>query len=207
MQVSWYGQSCLKFTSAQTTLITDPLDPKTGIRLPKMPADVLVLSQPDEPSRSNASIVGGSPFRIDGPGEYEVKGIFIYGIADAENPGTIDYKFLIEQMSVGILHGLTREPSQAELELLEGTDILFIPVGQKGGFDAKRAAAVVSQLEPRIIVPIDYAIKGLREKLDTEKPFVKELGQAELQSIAKLKIVQSQLPQEHMVVNVLTPSV
>ena len=62
-------------------------------------------------------------------------------------------------------------------EALGTPDILFIPVGGGDTIDAETAAKVVTQIEPRIIVPMHYKISGLTGKLDSVDMFMKEVGE------------------------------
>lgn len=205
MHISWYGQSCFKITSTQTALVTDPPSPATGVHLPKTPADILVLSRRSEPKRSHTESVGGSPFIIDGPGEFEVKGIFVYGIPHDEAEGSTLFLFKVEQMSIAFLDGLNRDLEQKELELFETVDILIVPIGGKDMLNGKKAADVISQIEPRIVIPMNYKIPGLKEPLDIQQAFSKEMGQTEQESIDKLKIARSGLPQEKLQIVFLNP--
>jgi len=87
--------------------------------------------------------------------------------------------------------------SDKQLESLGGVDILLIPVGGKYTLDAKKAVEVVSQIEPRIVIPMHYQIEGLKYDLDPVEKFIKELG-VKPRHEEKLKISKKDLPAEDM---------
>src|SRR3989338_7254171 len=82
---NWYGQSCFEISVANTkdhpaVIIIDPFDEKIGLKVPSLEGQILLMSH-DHPDHSNTKAVKGNPFVIDGPGEYEIGGVFIKGIA------------------------------------------------------------------------------------------------------------------------------
>ncbi len=84
MQIIWYGQSCFQILTnpkknGQVSIIIDPFDETLGLRIPKMEADVLLISH-DHYDHNNIKAVSGDYFLIKNPGEYEIKGVFIKGI-------------------------------------------------------------------------------------------------------------------------------
>lgn len=209
MLIQWYGQACLKVQAkpgpnGEVTVVFDPFDPKIGLKLPKLQADVLALTH-DHYDHNYAAGIGGDYFLITGPGEYEVKQTFIYGV-----PGYHDDKqgaergaitmYLLESEGLSLAHlgdlGQT-ELSQAQLEYLEGVHILVLPVGGTYTVNAKQAAAIVAQVEPRIVIPIHYQIPGLKlgKPLDGVDKFVRELG-LKPQTEDKLKVTLKDIPQE-----------
>lgn len=91
----------------------------------------------------------------------------------------------------------------AQLEKLAGTDILLIPVGGKYTIDAKKAVEVISQIEPRIVIPMHYKTEGVKIDLDPLDKFIKEIGVAPSYE-EKLKISKKDLPQEDMELVILS---
>lgn len=214
MIITWIGQSCFKIQDKLgpegVTLVTDPYDKATGLKVPNFEADIITISR-DHTDHNNSSALRGEPFVIKIPGEYDVKGVMVQGIpsahkddssADKEN---VIYRIEMDNLTIVHLGALGHVLSDEQLESLEGVDILLIPVGGGSGLDAKQAVEVVSQLEPRIVVPMHYKINGLKEPLDEVEKFIKELGVSPL-SEEKLKISQKDLPQEGMSLFVLNPS-
>jgi L-ascorbate metabolism protein UlaG (beta-lactamase superfamily) len=138
------------------------------------------------------------PFVVNGPGDYEVKEIFIKGvlsdalIADKKYINTI-YAFSVDEINIVFLGALADiEFSKESHEAINSPDILFIPVGGlpaqagKGMLDAKAAAKLASSLEPKLIIPMDYDDVAL-------KTFLKELGEEKTEAVDKLTLKRKDL--------------
>jgi L-ascorbate metabolism protein UlaG (beta-lactamase superfamily) len=111
----------------------------------------------------------------------------------------------MDGLTIAHLGDIGHTLSDEQLESLEGVDILILPVGGDYTLDAKKAVEVVSQIEPRIVIPMHYKIKGLNLPLDEVDKFNKELGISPVIE-EKLKISRKDLPQEGMELFVLNPS-
>src|SRR5436190_2050026 len=81
MEIIWHGQSCFKIKGKTSSVVIDPFDPNMmGLKLPKdLSADVLLITHA-HPDHNNIEAVSGDPVVIEGPGEYEVKGVSVTGI-------------------------------------------------------------------------------------------------------------------------------
>jgi L-ascorbate metabolism protein UlaG (beta-lactamase superfamily) len=86
--------------------------------------------------------------------------------------------YLIEIDDVRICHlgDLGHSLDDSEAEPLTSADVLLVPVGGRSAISATQAAEVVRQLEPRYVVPMHYAIPGLKVQLDPIDRFLKEIG-------------------------------
>jgi L-ascorbate metabolism protein UlaG (beta-lactamase superfamily) len=215
MEITYIGHSCFKIKGKELSIVIDPYDPKIGYKLPKLEADV-VLSSHDHDDHSNVSGVTGSRFVIDSPGEYEISGAFINGLAtfhddkDGEKRGK-NTIYSIDMDGFTILHlgDLGHELSDATLENLGAVDVLMIPVGGHYTIDAEVASKVVASIEPGYVIPMHYKTadsKGNDEIVGVDK-FLEEMGVAKtVQTVDKLKITsKSDIPEETEVI-VLTPS-
>lgn len=207
MVITWLGHSCFKIQnkpgSDGVTVITDPFDKSTGLKVPRLEANIITVSH-NHHDHNNINAINGSPFVINGAGEYEVNGVFIEGMEayhdekqGAERGKIIMYRIDINDMSVAHLGDLGHVLDAKQLEKFEGTDVLLIPVGGNYTIDAKKAVEVVSQIEPRIVIPMHYKTTGLKIDLDSVDKFIKELGLNPTYE-DKLKINKKDLPQEDM---------
>ena len=212
MLITWLGHSCFKIQDKAgpdgVTIITDPFDKSVGLKAPRLEADIVTVSH-DHSDHNNVSAIKGNPYIIRGAGEYEVKRVFIEGAEayhddkqGAERGKNIIYRIDIEDMSVSHLGDLGHTLDAKQLEKLEGTDILLIPVGGVYTIGAKKAVEVVSQIEPRIIIPMHYKIPGLTVNIEGVDKFIKELGIKPTYE-EKLKISKRDLPAEDMELVVL----
>lgn len=207
MFITWLGHSCFKIQNKigpdGITITTDPFDKSTGLKVPNFESDIITVSH-DHADHNNVKALRGNPFIINTAGEYDVKGITIAGVEThhdakkgSERGRNIVYRIEVDDVSVSHLGDLGHTLDNKHLELLVGTDILLIPVGGVYTIDAKTAVEIVSQIEPRIIIPMHYAVPGLKIKLDGVEKFIKEMGLKPTYE-DKLKISKKDLPQEDM---------
>lgn len=207
MYITWMGHSCFKIqnkiTSDGITVTTDPFDKKIGLKAPSYESDIVTVSH-DHYDHNNTKALRGKPFIIDTAGEYDYKGVSIQGIESyhdtkggKERGLNIIYRIIIDDISVSHLGDLGHKLDNKQLDVLAGTDILLIPVGGKYTIDAKKAVEVVSQIEPRIVIPMHYKIPGLKLDIAGVDKFIKELGVKPTEE-DKLKISKKELPQEDM---------
>jgi L-ascorbate metabolism protein UlaG (beta-lactamase superfamily) len=179
MTLTWFGLSSFKITGKDITIITDPFGAKTGLSPVRGGADVIILSNPQLEWSNNLTSITGTPFVINGPGEYDIKSTFIIGKA-AENKelgaNTI-YCIEIDDVRIAFFGAFNQASlTDEQKEALEGCDIVLIPVGGKQVLDYEQAAKIATQLEPYYIVPHSYKTTGLSLTLDKLDNFVKELG-------------------------------
>jgi len=205
MEITWYGQNCFRMTERATlTVVTDPFDAKTGMEPPKLKADVVTMSKVDDPKSGNVNaIVGaqrGDVRKIIGPGEYELGGVFITGVAmksdkkGAEGKTTV-YAFNFDGLTVAHLGGLSFVPTQSQIDALETVNILLVPASGDGELSASQASEIISMIEPNIVVPMGFGKKST----DALGKFLKEMGISSPKAQESLKITKSQLPEDTQV--------
>jgi len=188
------------------SIVTDPFDTKIGYgELKFNKTDIATISH-DAPGHNNAEGVKAEVV-LTRPGEYEIGGVFITGVAmyDRERPDrtspNIVFVFDFGNISVCHLGDLDYVPDQSQVEALGPIDVLLVPVGGGGGLASSQAVEVISLIEPGIVVPMHYntpasTIKGL-EGVDR---FLKEMGLAAVASQDSLKITSTASLEETQVV-------
>jgi len=144
---------------------------------------------------------------IDGPGEYEVKGVMITGVParlhidESANRGAV-YSILVDGVNVVVAGNIAGKLDESQVENLGQVDVLVVPVGGGGlTLDAEGAAAVVTQLEPSYVVPVHFDDENMQYPVPQAKldVFLKEMGvNPEPQS--KLRIAGKEAPAETQVV-------
>ncbi|MAF26084.1 MBL fold metallo-hydrolase [bacterium] len=208
MYLTWYGQSCFKIQGADTTVVTDPFDKTYGLKTARGPADIVTISH-DHTDHNAAGLIKGTsdkgPFIIDRAGEYEVGSVFVFGLPTwhddsegSERGPNIVFRFEVEGVSIVHLGDLGHSLSNGALEKIEGADVLLIPVGGTYTLDAKAATKIISQVEPRLVIPMHYKVPGLKLNLGTVDTFCKELGVSSGERVKKLKITKKELPADEM---------
>ncbi|MFH1667819.1 MAG: MBL fold metallo-hydrolase [Candidatus Komeilibacteria bacterium] len=202
MHLYWHGQTCMKIQDNGITIAIDPYKLKT-IKSPRMAADILLLTSKD--FQSAASSISGDTFMIDSPGEYEVKGIFINGIGNNGNNDQVFYHLEVNGVTLAHLGRIKKgELTDKQLETIENVDILMIPVGGDDGATAKEAASLISQIEPKLVVPIYYQTAKTSGKLDKIDVFQKQMG-IKAETVDKLIVKEKDIPQDEMRMIILKP--
>lgn len=213
MIITWQGHSCFKIQDKigpdGVTVVTDPFDKKTGLKVPGFEADIVTVSHQHH-DHNNVEALRGNPFIITSPGEYDRKGVLIEGIdsyhdknSGGERGNNVIYRIEIDDISVAHLGDLGHTLDNAQLEKLVGTDVLLIPVGGKYTIDAQQAVEVIAQIEPRIVIPMHYKVDGLTLDIEGVDKFIKAIGIAPTYE-EKLKIAKKDLPQEDMELVILS---
>ena len=117
--------------------------------------------------------------------------------------------YVIESEGIKICHlgFLNKEElSSIEEEEIGDIDILMVPVGGGGALDAKKAAKIVSQIEPKIIIPMHYHIPGLKPKLSKINDFLEVLGIKSPEQQPKLSIKKRDISGVEAKTIILTPA-
>ena len=200
MDISWLGHSCFRIRGSHATVITDPYSPDLGYSLGKPTADIVTVSH-QHVGHSYVQGIGGEPRLVTGPGEYEISGILIIGIAtfhDAEGGkergrNTV-YLMEVDEVSVCHLGDLGHVLTAEQVEELGNVDVLLLPVGGVSTINAPMAAEVVRQLEPKAVVPMHYKTPALSWELQPVERFLKEIGVKDINPQPKLSFTRSSLP-------------
>jgi len=207
MDISWLGHSCFRIKGKGAAIVTDPYDPEfIGMKKLKTSADIVTVSHHHK-DHDAVQFVEGNPFVVDGAGEYEVKGVRIQGVQtfhddkNGKDRGR-NTMYVIEIDGIIICHcgDLGHELESSQLELLPDIDILMVPVGGKFTIDASTALKVISQIEPKVVIPMHYSIPGLAFELDTVEEFLVLNSKSKVEPIDKYSITKEKLPDQEEIV-------
>lgn len=178
----WFGHNCFRIRAREATVLTDPIGRGTGFTLPKQTADLVTISH-DHPGHANLDAVKPEFATVRGPGEYEIHDVFITGIRtyhDDQRGAVRGYNtvYLIELEGMVVCHlgDLGHVPTEEQAEAMANVDVLLVPVGGGTVLEPAQAAEVVGLLEPKIVVPMQYATAQGDKALGSLEPFCKELG-------------------------------
>lgn len=217
MHITYHGLSCFKIIaktegrgSKDVTIVFAPYDKQFGLRPPQSNADIVLIPHPDK-MFNNPGVLRGNPVIIDRPGEYAVAGINIIGSDSlADHSGgevrgnTVVFSLDVEGMKIAYLGAIGTELSPEILDTVIDADILFIPVGDTQGIDAKTAEIIARKLEAKLIIPMQYKTKGLKVKtLVDEKGFCNEIGNCPKTKEDKLVIKKKDIENKSMTVALL----
>jgi L-ascorbate metabolism protein UlaG (beta-lactamase superfamily) len=206
MVITYGGKSLIKISSGDKVVAFNPYSEKDGKKTAKFGADIALVSIANKNHNAVDILTYGNkiPFVIDGPGEYEVGGVYIKGLetdrvksteGKKNTPGhniNTAYNILLEGVHICHLGAHKNIPIEASVkEELGEIDVLFVPVGGDEVLDSKSAYKVTTFLEPRIIIPVAYS-NGSKKK-DSFKSFLKEVGSEDVKAVDKLVLKKKDL--------------
>ena len=204
MTISWFGQSCFRIEAKEGSILTDPFSKDIGLKPPKIKDDLVLVSH-NHYDHNNVEDAGSEAFIIKNPGEYEKNSIAVLGINSyhdksegKERGSNTIYVIKAEDMTVCHLGDLGQEKlDEKQVEEIGDVDILMIPVGGSYTINYKEALEVISQIEPKIVIPMHYKVKDLNVDIESADKFVKELGLTP-EKVDKFKIAKKTLPAEEV---------
>ena len=211
MEISWYGRTCIRLRGRDAVVVADAYPAVVGPTGRGITADIVTFSHPDdEPlskakgrrSRDGATVIPTSleeAFALDGPGEYEVRGVLLTGVRTYRDDvrGALRGRgtaFVVELDGLHTIHlgEIGHLLTEEKLGDIGSVDIACVPVG--GALSATRAAELVAQLDPKIVV----AMPVCQDDADCTEALAKffhEMG-GEPTPQQKLSVSVSSLPEE-----------
>lgn len=211
MVISYLGGEAFKVQFGDTVIAYNPVSKDSKLKSTSFGSDIVLssLNHEDFNGIENAARGERSPLVINGPGEYETKGIFITGFPSESKYGgkqkinTI-YSLTLEGMNLCFLGALsTSEISNDAIEELDEVDVLFVPIGGDGVLTAAEAYKIAVNLEPKLIVPMHYGTLGSKDALKT---FLKEGGEESPEVVDKLTIKKKDLEGKEGDIVVINPT-
>lgn len=209
MTITWYGHSCFKIQTRsqrggeEIILFTDPFDKSIGLRPPQGSANIITVSHQHSDHNQTQSLKN-HPFIIDAPGEYSLKGVTIRGVeafhdnqkGSEKGRNTI---FVIESEEMRLCHlgDLGHILEDKQIDAIGAVDILMIPIGGKYTLDSAMAEKVVSQLEPKLILPMHYQLPNLKMELEKVEKFCDDLGNETEKNVPKLVLKKKDLEEQN----------
>jgi L-ascorbate metabolism protein UlaG (beta-lactamase superfamily) len=211
MELTWYGRTCIRLRGKEAVVVNDPYPSIVGPTGRGITGDVVTFSHPDDAplpkkpvklSRDGGTAVPTSleaAFVLDGPGEYEVHDVLLTGVRtyrDGARGATRGRQtaFMVELDGIHTLHlgDIGHELTEEKLGDIGRVEVLCVPVG--GALSTAQAAAVVAQLDPKIVVPMPVC-EVEADCDEAMRKFLHEMG-AEPVMQAKLSVTSSSLPSE-----------
>jgi L-ascorbate metabolism protein UlaG (beta-lactamase superfamily) len=204
MEITWYGRACFRLKGKEATAITDPCPPATGFVAGKHDVDLLTISHAHPDHSYTRSISAG--LTLTRPGEYEFHDLLVTGVRTYHDGARGTERgenmiFAVEVDGVHICHlgdlgHLLTEEQVAELGPI---DVLLVPVGGTTTVTPAEATEVVSQLSPKLVIPMHFAIDGASADLMSADTFLHEMSVEPMRQ-PKAVVTPSSLPDETQVV-------
>jgi L-ascorbate metabolism protein UlaG (beta-lactamase superfamily) len=206
MVITHLGGQSFKVQFGDITLAFNPVSKDSKKWKPsKFGADVALITtnHPDMNGTDQVSFGEKKAFAISGPGEYEVKDVFIKGFKSESKYGGEDrvntiYSVSLENMNLCFLGALSKEVPNETMESIDDVDILFVPIGGTGVLSGAEAAKVAVKIGPKLVIPMHYDAATL-------KTFLKESGEESVKPVDKLTLKKKDLEGKEGDVVVLEP--
>ena len=180
LEITWLGRTCFRLKGREGIVLTDPCPPQSGYKIGKVDSEVITVSRRDDPGFSYTDAAKNGGKILDVPGEFEVGGILVSGIAMKRADGSRNVAFIIELDGIRIGH-LGVPPATltaAQLDGLSTVDILLLPVGGAGqlSMTAAVAADLMTTVDPKVAIPMLYKTPVEKLEIDPLERFLKETG-------------------------------
>jgi L-ascorbate metabolism protein UlaG (beta-lactamase superfamily) len=219
MNIQYYGDFCFKINTKPNgratediTIVTDIPDKETGLRAPQGEVHIVVLSHQKRDTAEDSALKG-SPLVLDAPGEYAVNGITLVGLPSFKDNAKGVQKgrntiFLIESEEIRLcfLGSLGHELEPSTIEKLGDVDILFMPVDGTDTLDLDKIDDLVRKIEPKVTIPMHYALPGMKISLGEVKKFCDVLGNCPEEAILKYNVKKKDLEGKTMEIVLLSNS-
>jgi L-ascorbate metabolism protein UlaG (beta-lactamase superfamily) len=215
MELTWYGRTCVRLRGRDAVVVSDPYQSVVGPTGRGITGEIVTFSHPDDsplprakgrPSRDGSTLLPTSledAFVLDGPGEYEVRDVLLTGVRTYRDDSKGAERgrqtaFVVELDGIHTMHlgDIGHLLSEEKLGDIGSIDVVCIPIG--GSLNPTRAAELVAQLDPRIVVPMPVC-EDEAACAEALAKFFHEMG-GEPASQSKLAITASSLPAETLAV-------
>lgn len=216
MEITYLGHSSFKLSTKYVKIITDPFDPQmVGFPFPKQEADIVTVSH-NHSDHNAVEMIEGSPLVLRIPGEYEKKGVRITGFEwyhdkkkGLERGPNILFRIELEGISMLHCGDLGQKFSEDLIEEIGSLDVLFIPVGGVYTIGPDEAEAIISELEPKIVIPMHYRTEKHNENIFKElfsiDEFLKKRGVSGVEPVHKISLKPEDFFEDDKKIVVMTP--
>lgn len=199
MIITYHGVDFFKVSFGDTTIAVNPISKDSKVKGARFGSDITLVSLRNSPEHNGADVTSRGDkesFLINGPGEYEVSGVFIKGFPSKSKYGGGDqintiYTVSLEGINLCFLGALSDSQLDPEIkEALDGVDILFTPIGGGDVIDSAAAHKLAVQIESSLVIPSHFIESGDKNALKT---FLKEAGEEGVKPVDKLTIKKKDL--------------
>ena len=196
MELQYYGANCLRLSAKKAQIVVDDNLAKLGLKTITKPTDISLRTNQELPAHPDVA------FSAEMPGEYEIAGVVIHGIAarshmDEEGKkSAVIYTVQADDTKIAILGHIYPELSEDQLEAIGMVDVAIVPVGGNGyTLDGTGALSVIKQIEPKVVIPTHYSDRAIRYEVPQAElaDAVKNLGMEISETVGKYKIKPAEL--------------
>lgn len=194
MILTYHGGACIRASAGDTTLVFGPVSKQSkNFKAVNFGADVAFVPLQDSDMNGADEAARGDrrPFAVLGPGEYEIKDITAAGFLSRSSYGLpgqgggtrMNTVYSVHFDGLSILYlGAQGDPNlPKEILEMDPPDVLITPIRGDGVLSASGAQKLAVQLEAKIVIPMLYDEKTLKQ-------FLKEAGAEGTKPVDKLTI-------------------
>jgi L-ascorbate metabolism protein UlaG (beta-lactamase superfamily) len=196
-EITWHGHACFTISNKDVTVLMDPVPRSSGYDLGNPKADIVTVSHSHSGHSALEQVQDGYRL-INGPGEYEIRDVLIDGIQtyhDSDRGRTYGkntvYVIEIEDLVIGHLGDIGHVLTDQQAELISAVDVLFVPAGGGPTISPAQAAELIAQVEPGIVIPMQFRTEIGDHQREPVDGFLKELASAEHEVLPKLRVRKS----------------
>lgn len=196
MDIQFYGANCVSLQTKQARVIVDDNLADLGAKSVIKQGDIALFTQAHPQPAQEPKIV------IDQPGEYEVSGVSIYGIAarahidEQGKASTTMYKLIVDDLRILVVGHAYPELTDRQLEKIGMIDVMIIPVGGNGyTLDGIGALKLIKKIEPKLIIPTHTEDTKLSYPVPQQplSEALKALAMEPKEVVSKLRVKSSDL--------------
>lgn len=163
MELQYFGANCLRITTKKAQIVVDDNLDTLGLKSITKPTDISLHTHPAPFAK------GAGQFTADMPGEYEISGVVIHGIAarshmdEESKKNAVIYTVAADDLRLAVFGHIYPDLSDDQLENIGQVDIAVVPVGNNGyTLDGVGALQVIKKIEPKVVIPTHYADKAIK---------------------------------------------
>ncbi|MGB0384312.1 MAG: MBL fold metallo-hydrolase [Ardenticatenaceae bacterium] len=175
MKIKWLAHASFLIEGDGLRIITDPYEPNYTINLPPVtePADIVIRSSDDDDGHCFVDSIPAGFDLVTATDIVDtgatVKGIKVDAIWSQESlihkevvRDNAMYRFTLEGINITHMGDTGNPLSEAQMDALAGTDILFALAGGPPTIELQDLCQVIEHIKPKIVIPMHYRIPGPR---------------------------------------------
>ena len=199
MEIRWLGNFTFEVRSSVGVVIVD-YEGKlpTSTKVKDANTVFVYSSDDDEDHVSNDFQV------LPGPGEYEIGGLSIRGVATPADDPAISKKintvYIIDAdgLQVAALGNPGSQPSAQSVQQISKVDVLIINT-ESQGLEPDELSNAIRNLEPKIVVPSGYDSQLGKPSTEMQR-LLTELGVKDFEATTRVTVTKSGLPDERTII-------
>lgn len=210
-EITWFGHACFSIRGRGASVLTDPVPRSSGYDMGTPSADIVTISHRDQGHAALDEVSDGYRL-IDGPGEYEIREIFVNGIQtyhDAEHGKQLGkntvYVIEFEDLVICHLGDIGHVLTEEQVEAISSVDVLLVPAGGGPTITPAQAAEIIGQVAPGIIIPMQFRTERGDQDREPVDAFLKEMASGEHETLDRFTVRKSDIGDSPKIV-VLRPA-